>query len=227
MSKHTDNRDDRAEALLQENKQLKSELEQQNKLEGELRRDLEQYEIIFSSMPIMIWHKDAHNRHLHVNTAAAALEGVAPEAIAGKTAEELYPAEQARVFFEDDQIVMQSGKPRLNILEEHTSPATGHLMYLQTGKIPYRNPAGEIEGVIAFAVDITEQKRAEKELEKAHQALVAKNRLLERAHELFRSSLEQLEDGLARNIDKSNLLNLLKIARQSFTELEKARQDEA
>lgn len=201
---------------------LVQELENAN---AELKRQLEQYQTIFDSTPIMFWYKDTKNVHIHVNKAAAALEGLPVTSIVGKSAYDLYPEAQAKAFHEDDLEVVRSGKPKLNIIDEHTSPATGKTMYLQTGKVPFRNKDDDVIGVVAFAVDITNQKTAEQEVQKAHDKLETQNQTLQRVNEFFLSTLDQMTEAVGRGADKGELLNYLKQAREQFERMEKAVQD--
>jgi PAS domain S-box-containing protein len=134
---------------------------ERQRIELTLRESEARYQTIFDSTPIMFWLKDAHNRTLRINRAAAALEGVNPADVEGKSAYDLYPHEQAEAFFQDDLAVINSNQPKLGIVEQHTSVGTGKLMWLETGKTPVHNDQGETIGVLAFAVDITERKQAE------------------------------------------------------------------
>jgi PAS domain S-box-containing protein len=131
--------------------QLKQQIER-------LERRIEEDRTIFDALPVMFWYKDAHNRHLRVNRAAAKLEGLPVTAIEGKTAEELYSPEQAEIFYKDDQEVIRSGQPKLGIVERHETPL-GEVIWLDTGKVPTRDPNGRITGVVAFAIDITAQRQ--------------------------------------------------------------------
>ena len=188
----------------------------ENKTSEQLQREIDEYRILFDSTPIMFWYKDKKNVHIRVNKAAAALEGISPDAIEGKSAYDLYPREQADAFHKDDMDVIISGKPKLSIVEKHTRPATGEVMWLQTGKVPYRNKNGEIIGVVAFAVDITEQKNAEEAVRQAHKELEQRSRQMARANEFFRSTLEQLTEAVQRGVTDQALLDHLNIARREF-----------
>jgi PAS domain S-box-containing protein len=126
-----------------------------------LRESEARYQTIFDSSPIMFWLKDAHNRTLRINKAAAELEGVEPTEVEGKSAYDLYPHEQAEAFYQDDLEVIRSNQPKLGIVEQHTSVGTGKLMWVETGKTPIHNDDGEVIGVLAFGVDVTERKQAE------------------------------------------------------------------
>ncbi len=132
-----------------------------------LRQRVAEYDVIFESTPIMFWYKDAQNGILRVNRAAAALEGLHPSDLEGKRCEDVYPPEQAAAYYADDLDVLTSGQPKLNILEPHTAPGSGETRWLQVGKVPSRNGAGEIDGVIAFAMDVTERHKLEDERRQA------------------------------------------------------------
>jgi len=206
-------------SLQEINRHLKDQIEDYESLLTELKRQIENFEQIFASLPIMIWHKNTKNRHIRVNQAAAVLEGTTPDAINGKTAEELYPPEQAAAFYADDLQVINSGQPKLNILERHITAETQEELWLQTGKVPVRDRTGEIVGVTAYAVDVTASKHAEEALQAAHNELAQKNQQLERAQELFRSTLEHISEVVERSADVSELRQYLREARAEFDRL--------
>jgi len=122
------------------------------------------YQTVFNSSPVMFWVKDANNCTLQINQAAADFEGVDPKDVAGKSCYDLYPLEQAEAFYQDDLEVINSGKPKLGIVEKHTAVGTGDIMWVETGKVPTRNTEGDVTGVMAFAIDITKSKQAEEAL---------------------------------------------------------------
>ena len=65
----------------------------------------------------------------------------------------------------DDFNVLKSGRSRLDIIEQYES-ASG-IRWVQTDKIPILDKNGISNGLIGFAQDITERKKAEEELEQA------------------------------------------------------------
>jgi PAS domain S-box-containing protein len=89
--------------------------------------------------------------------------GLPAEEIEGKSVYELNP-DEADDYYQDDLEVIDSGAPKLGIVEPLVT-ASGETRWLQTDKIPYRDAAGRITGVVVFATDITERKRAEEMLE--------------------------------------------------------------
>lgn len=124
-----------------------------------LRQELQ---LIFDSAPAMIWQKDTQNRILRINQVAADLIGLPKEAIEGRHTADLYPDEAER-YYRDDLIVIQSGKPRLGIVEPLLA-ASGERRWIQTDKVPLVDGAGQVTGILVFAIDITERKRVEAEL---------------------------------------------------------------
>lgn len=179
---------------------------------ADLERQVEEYRLLFDCSPVMFWYKDLNNTTILVNQAAANLEGTTVEAISGKSSWDLYPKEQADAFYRDDMEVLTSGKPKLGIVEQHTSVATGEKLWLQTGKVPYRDAEGRIIGVVAFAVDITEQKRVEEVLQQ-------KQRQLARTNEIFRATLDHLTDALHRGAHRDEVLQYLDMMRKQFDTL--------
>jgi PAS domain S-box-containing protein len=210
----------KAESKSADEDQLHKEIEALKQENAELKNRLAEYQTIFDSMPIMFWYKDTENRNVRVNRAAAELERSSVEAIEGKSAYDLYPHDQAAAYHKDDLEVIQAGKPKLNIIEKHSSPVTGELMWVQTGKVPYRDKEGQVVGVIAFAVDITEQKRAEQALQEAHQEMQKQHQRINRANEFFRYTLEQLSNSVKLGGPKDELLSYIDSAKREFERLD-------
>jgi diguanylate cyclase (GGDEF)-like protein/PAS domain S-box-containing protein len=119
-------------------------------------------QIILDSVRAWIFFKDKDNRFVRVNHAFAETMGMSKEELEGRSLFDLYPNEQADAFWNDDKAVMASGQAKTNILEP-MDLESGRL-WAQTDKIPYRDAEGNVIGIIGFAVDVTERKRAEEAL---------------------------------------------------------------
>src|SRR5262245_57050665 len=145
-------------------------------------------EVLLDSVPAFIWYKDRENRILRANRLAAESLGLSVDEVEGRSTFDLYPDEAAK-YHHDDLEVIQSGKPKLGIVEILTT-ASGEKRCVRTDKIPYRNDAGEIVGVIVFAVDISERVRAEEALQRAHDEL--ERRVHERTGQLA-ATVEMLQ----------------------------------
>jgi PAS domain S-box-containing protein len=117
------------------------------------------HKVIIDHAPAMVWYKDTKNNFIRVNPAGAQAFGLSIEEIEGKSTYDLFP-DFAEKYYQDDLDVINSGKPRLGIIEPMTT-ASGEHLWVQTDKIPLRDEQGTITGILLFAVDITERKRAE------------------------------------------------------------------
>lgn len=157
------------EQLWEELMEARRQIEELKKDKMELKRFGETQRIIFDSVPAMIWYKDSENKILHANEPAAHSMGLSIEEVEGRSTYDLYPEEAAK-YHADDLEVIRSGKPKLGIIEPYQD-ATGQKRWVRTDKIPYRDDAGKIIGVIVFAIDITEGKRAEEALKKTQDEL--------------------------------------------------------
>ncbi len=161
--------------------------------EAEFRKRKEEEQIIFDSVPAMIFYKDTENRILRVNKSAAESMGMRVEDIEGKSTFDLYPEEAMR-YFQDDLKVIKSGQPRLGIIEPYHTPGR-EMRWVRTDKIPYRDNGGRIIGVIVFAVDIAERVHAEAALQKiqAHLEDLVKERTdsLALANEALRAQIQE------------------------------------
>lgn len=149
------------------------------------RKERADQQIIFDSVPAMIWYKDRHNIILRANKPAAESMGYTVETIVGKSTYDLYP-EDAEKYYQDDLSVINSGESRLGIVDRYVN-SSGEILWLQTDKIPLRDKAGNIQGVMVFSQDVTDRKRAEERLLSAHADLETK--VEERTRELTEANI--------------------------------------
>lgn len=123
------------------------------------QRQQSELRVLFDLMPAMIWFKDANGGIIRVNQRAAAAAGKSVAEIEGKSSREIYPQE-AEKFYADDLEVISSGAPKLGYVEAMRSPEGGEI-WVQTDKVPYFDPDGQVVGVVVMAQDITPRKQAE------------------------------------------------------------------
>ncbi len=140
--------------------------------EAALRHRTEELQLILDTVPATIWFKDKDNNILRVNKAACDMMGLPATGIENKHASEIFPGWLAEKYYRDDLEVISSGKPGMGI-EEQIINAAGELRWVNTDKVPWFDAKGNLAGVLAFVVDVTERKRTEREREKLQSALVA------------------------------------------------------
>ncbi|MDD5615336.1 MAG: PAS domain S-box protein [Candidatus Methanoperedens sp.] len=129
---------------------------------AELRNTNKQQQIMLDSVPAWLFFKDKENRFIRVNKTFAGIMGMPKEELEGISLFDLYPGEQAEAFWRDDKEVIDSGQPKLGIME--TLEIRKETRWVTTDKIPYRDTKGNIIGIIGFAIDITERKIADEKL---------------------------------------------------------------
>jgi PAS domain S-box-containing protein len=131
--------------------------------EAELQKQRAEYEMIFHAVPVELRFKDANNRLIRVNDAAAEADGYTVAELEGKSCWDLYPQELAARYYADDLEVIRTGTPKRHFVMPHPT-ASGTLRWVEVNKLPCRDRDGTISGVLVVAMDITERQRAEEAL---------------------------------------------------------------
>jgi PAS domain S-box-containing protein len=125
------------------------------------RASHQELQALFDLMPAMICLKDTHNRILRVNQRLADSFGISVSALEGKPTSEVYP-QGADKFYADDLEVIQSGKPKMGLVE--TVLDRGKEITIQTDRIPVTDPEGKVTGIMIKVEDISRQKLEESEM---------------------------------------------------------------
>ncbi|MHB8055694.1 MAG: sensor histidine kinase [Candidatus Aminicenantales bacterium] len=111
-----------------------------------------------------IYFKDLDSRFLRINAAHARAFGLSDPAQAiGKTDFDFFIEEHARQALEDEQKIIQTGRPIIGLVEKETR-ADGRVSWVSTTKMPLRDDQGQIIGTFGISRDITAQKLAEEAL---------------------------------------------------------------
>ncbi len=149
----------------------------EHKAEARLR-DFERQQAVLryviANVPHAIFWKDRQGRFLGGNQNFLNDCGMgALENLIGKTDYDLWSKrEEADFFVQIDRRVMDSGTPILDV-EEPVLRADGSQRTLLTSKVPLRDEAGTVIGLLGIYADITERKRMEVELQRAKDAAEA------------------------------------------------------
>ncbi len=131
--------------------------------ESELQESRNLLQSVLDTIPVRVFWKDLNSVYLGSNKLFAQDAKVkSSKSLVGKTDVDFYPNE-AEAYRLDDKKVIDSGKSKLNFEEHQTSP-DGSSMWLRTSKIPLKNVAGEVVGVLGTYDDITERRQADIEL---------------------------------------------------------------
>ena len=181
---------------------LMHDISERHRMWETVRKQWQEYQVIFHKLPAMIWYRDHENRLLRQN----------------QHAEDIFKQYQKELEdYTDCQEVLQSGQPQTgivhclkheNTVDESSSAQNAEqtleqasLRWLQFDKMPYQDEQGNISGAIVFAIDITEYKQSSN----------SGNASLESDHEddaLLSSVFEASKLGLCLTDDRGRFLKV-------------------
>ena len=121
------------------------------------------YRRVIESLPDCLNVKDRDGRFLIANDATAVLmQANSAAELIGRTDFDFYPAAVAETFLRDEQKIIEEGMPR--VIEQEAVHKDGRRIHLSTLKVPFRDEAGRVIGLITHNRDVTEEKRLASEL---------------------------------------------------------------
>lgn len=120
------------------------------------------YKNVINSLDDLIFVKNERHEWVFLNDAACKFWGYQQEALLGKTDHDIFPREEADIYWAKDNEVFQSEKPDLNI-EKQT--IDGNLYTIATKKSIYKDPHTGERYIVGTIRDITEQKKAEEAIQ--------------------------------------------------------------
>ncbi len=158
----------RLEEMITDHKGLIKELEininEQKHTEAELRESENKYRILVENLPQKIFLKDKNSVYISCNQNYARDLKINADDIAGKTDFDFYPEELAGKYRLDDKKVLEMSK---SIALEEPYIQDGKEYWVYTIKSPVKDKTGNNVAILGIFWDITNQKKAEEELQKA------------------------------------------------------------
>lgn len=133
-----------------------------------LREKHAQLSAVIEGTADAIFIKDLQGFYLAINSACMRYLGKPAQTVIGRSDAELFPADRAGLLMEKDRKVMTSGETL--IFEEVFTAGEAERIY-STTKLPYRDPRGQIIGLIGIARDITESRQTEQRLRQQAQII--------------------------------------------------------
>jgi PAS domain S-box-containing protein len=179
------------------------DITERKKAEEALLDSREYLSKIINSIGDPIFVKDRQHRFVMVNDAECRLAGRSREEHLGKTDYDFFPKEEVDTFWENDELVLQTGRENVN--EEQITDADGNIRTIITKKTLYTDKAGE-KFIVGVVRDITDRTRVENEIQKKDHLLagvsIATNILLTETD--TRSAIIQTLEllGAASNLDR-------------------------
>jgi PAS domain S-box-containing protein len=209
---------DRIKQQIEDLQQLNDELEQRvEERTAELTREKYIVDTFLANVPDSIYFKEREGRIIRANAAHARRRGLSdPGKEVGKTDFDFFPEELARRKYTQEQEIIRTGIPVINVEEENIWP-DGRVDWQLTTKMPLRNEHGEIIGIFGISRDITDHKQAEQELERYRERL--EELVAERTAELTRIIEEskrlnaRLHDEI---LERTRVENVLRVSEEQY-----------
>lgn len=128
-------------------------------------------QLVLDTMTNAAFCKDRESNFLGCNSVFAEFIGVEPALMMGRSDRDMpWAVDQktydAEWFVGSDQDVIETGEPRLGIVEK-LQRADGELRWIRTNKVPLLDLDGEVVGVFGTFEDITDRRTADAELQQA------------------------------------------------------------
>ncbi len=143
------------------------DITERKRAEQESERNRTLLRTVIDLLPTAVYVKDAQARKILANRIDLESFGGVESRVLGKTDLELYPADMAACTYADDMVVIREGRSILN-REEWVYLPSGKIVYVLPTKVPLRDEAGHIVGLVGIGLDITERKMAEEALRRSN-----------------------------------------------------------
>jgi PAS domain S-box-containing protein len=116
-------------------------------IERKIREERQQYGTAFNNAPLMILCKDRNGKITKANRYAAKLLNQRPEQLVGLVERDL-KMDFSDKYYQTDTEILNTGEQVLGLIEKY------HDHFYHIDKIPYRDAAGNILGILVFIIDV-------------------------------------------------------------------------
>lgn len=199
-----------ANVLLEERQeeiqQQSSELQSQNQI---LENEKNLLRTLIDTIPDVIYIKDKESRFIAANEQILAVMRARDlHNLEGNTDFDFYPKEMAQQFYDDEQMIIKTGKAMVN-KEEVGLDKDGNKVIKATTKVPFYDANGEIAGIVGMGRDITAMVESQNKLKEQASSLRENNALLEEKQEEITKQSESLSEQNLILEKERNLLRTL------------------
>ncbi len=190
------------EEMMTTQEELAKQIEQNKKAQVELTREKNLLDALLNNVPEHIYFKDKESRFIRNSLSLSQLFGFNDvNAITGKSDFDFFGEEHAMPAFKDEQKIIKTGKPILDLVEKEVKK-DGSVSWVSTTKMPLKDNEGEIIGTFGISKDITERVQMEIEIKQKNEELLAQE-------EELRQNLEEMQtiqDDMNKRLEEKLIL---------------------
>jgi phosphoserine phosphatase RsbU/P len=130
-----------------------------------------------------IYIKDRESRFVAVSQALADMHGMKDRhELEGMTDFDLFSIEHAQQAFNDEQEIIRTGKPLINLIEKETWE-DGSISWVSSSKVPLHLQSGKLVGIMGISRDVTSEKHAQEQLAESEHRLREQNEIMRSDYE--------------------------------------------
>lgn len=170
---------------------LKVRLDEQRQASEKIHKHVDDFNVLFNSLPGLAWRKDNEGRYIMANSASCQFFGLSHDELMGKTAWDLFPAEMAE-FLDEAERPLFEGERRAVEMEMQLGEGDESRFFARR-MVSVMGLDGCVEGIIGLTMETTQAKLAE---ELAMKTAAFQTAILELAINFFNKDIDDLDHGI-------------------------------
>ena len=184
-------------------KKLLDQLQEQNEImktqSEELLKEKALLDAILEFLPASIYFKDKASKFIRISRSMLKLfKAKSYSEILGKSDFDFHGKEHAQQAYDDEQEIIKTGKPVLDLLEKEEFD-DGRINWVSTTKLPLKDKEGNIIGTFGISTNVTKMKLLEDDVIKQKEEL---------------ENLKEVKEQMGKLIDAKNELKKLRKSKE-------------
>jgi PAS domain S-box-containing protein len=181
-----------AEVLKARDEELSLKLGENRQIQEKLVQEKALLDSMLKIIPDFIHFKDLECKFMRISKSLAGFLNV-PSAsdLIGKSDFDLYPRNEAKIYFEEEQKLITEGKGFIDKINKNTDE-NGNNFWTSVTKLPMYDETGKCIGTFGISKDITQVKKLEIEVQQHNDKLITQQEELKTTNEELKSQEEEL-----------------------------------